>query len=492
MPQPNHSTPPTGNEPPVPLVVDLDKTLIRTDILWESVVQLWCSPVLALRAIVASVLHGKAAFKTAIAEKITIDPATLPYREDVLEFAKSQHAMGRDVILATATHRINAQRIANHVGVICRVFATEGGINLSGIHKRAGLESAYGKQGFDYVGDGRNDLAIFSVAREALLVDPSSSLLRRASAFGNVSRVFSEKRLDVKVVARALRLHQWTKNVLLAVPLLLAHMVLDLSAWISVVIAFCGFSLVASATYLINDLVDLQSDRTHPQKRFRPLASGRLAIPTGLILAIALGLVGFVLAIVFLPSGFVAYLVVYVTLTLSYSLDLKRRLFVDVLALAVLYTLRILAGGAAIGVGVSEWLLMFSLFLFISLAFLKRAIELKGDENNARVFGRGYFPVDLEIIRVIGVSSGLVSVLVLALYINSPAVSQLYRSPQILWLMCPLLIYWIARIWFLARRGIVDHDPVVFALFDSRSYFVGACGVVIVLLAKLGPAGMHW
>ena len=211
-------------------------------------------------------------------------------------------------------------------------------------------------------------------------------------------------------------------------------MVLNLQAWISVVTAFIGFSLVASATYLINDLVDLNSDRIHPQKRFRPLASGRLAVQEGLILAMISGLLGIVLSTVFLPSGFLAYLAAYVALTLSYSFDLKRRLLIDVLALALLYTLRILAGGVAIGVVVSEWLLMFSLFIFLSLAFLKRFIELMGSEGATRISGRGYSRVDLETIRSMGVSSGLMSILVLSLYINSPAVSQLYRFPQMLWL----------------------------------------------------------
>jgi 4-hydroxybenzoate polyprenyltransferase len=268
--------------------------------------------------------------------------------------------------------------------------------------------------------------------------------------------------------------------------------VLNFEAWISTVVAFFAFGFVASATYLVNDLVDLQSDRIHSQKRFRPLASGRLAIPTALVAAPGLGLLGFALAIAFLPPGFVACLVIYVVLTFAYSLDLKRRLLVDVLTLAALYTLRIVAGGAAIGVVVSEWLLGFSLFIFVSLAFLKRAVELKGRDELARDSGRGYSAVDLETMRIVGVSAGLISVLVFSLYITSPAVSQLYRSPQMLWLMCPLLIYWIARIWFLAARGQVHHDPVVFALVDWRSYVVGACALVTVLLAKLGPGAIHW
>jgi 4-hydroxybenzoate polyprenyltransferase len=307
-----------------------------------------------------------------------------------------------------------------------------------------------------------------------------------------VSKVFPDASAGFATMAGALRVHQWAKNALLGVPLLTAHLVFSLQAWGSIAIAFLGFSLIASATYVVNDLVDLNSDRLHADKRFRPLASGRLSIPAGLTAGALLGVAGFMLSLTFLPAEFIAYLVAYVVLTLAYSFDLKRRLFIDALTLASLYTLRILAGGVAIGVVVSEWLLMFSLFMFLSLAFMKRLIELQGRDGSAKLSGRGYSPVDLETIRVIGVSSGLMSVLVLSLYINSPAVTQLYRSPQLLWLICPLLIYWIARIWFLAARGQVHHDPVVFALLDWRSYVVGALAMVFVALAALGPAVIRW
>jgi 4-hydroxybenzoate polyprenyltransferase/phosphoserine phosphatase len=476
----------------VPLCVDLDETLIRTDILWESVVQLWRNPLTACRALLALLRHGKAGFKTVLAEAVTIDPRTLPYHQEVLDFARAQRALGRDVVLATATHRLVAQRIADHLGLFCRVFATDGAVNLSEARKRAALESCYGARGFDYVGDHDKDLAVFRAAREALLVNPSASLLARASAVGNVARVFSDSQPRLPLLARAVRLHQWAKNVLVVVPLLAAHRVLELDAWASVLIAFVAFGLVASATYLMNDLVDLNADRLHAQKRFRPLASGQLAIPWALLLGMGFAACGFGIAAALLPSAFVAYLLVYMLLTLAYSLHLKRRLLVDVLSLSVLYTLRVLAGGAAIGVVVSEWLLMFSLFVFLSLAFVKRVDELQATQGSGKLAGRGYLQADTEVIRTIGVSSGLMAVLILALYIGSTAVAPLYRSPAILWLICPLLAYWIARIWVLAARGHIRHDPVVFLLLDWRSYVTGAIGVGIILLAKLAPPGFHW
>lgn len=470
----------------VPLCVDLDDTLIRTDILWESLLQLWRRPLVAARALAALLLQGKAGFKSVVMAAVAVDPATLPYREEVLRYVRSQREMGRPTVLATASHRIAAQRIADHLGVFSAVLATEGPTNLSGTRKRAALERAYGVAGFDYIGDGHKDLAALAAARSGMLVNPSRSLLRKASAAGNLSRVFDEPRSPAKALLRALRLHQWAKNILLVIPLIAAHRVGDLQACAAVAIGFLAYGLVASASYLVNDLADLQADRQHPQKKFRPLASGALSVPAGLALAPAIALAGFGLSLAFLPGAFVGYLLVYLVLTLAYSFDLKRRLFVDVLALALLYTLRILAGAAAIDVPVSEWLLMFSLFMFMSLAFLKRVIELRSKVDASTVAGRGYSLVDLDTMRVIGVSSGLISVLVLALYINTPATSALYRAPQLLWLICPLLIYWIARIWFLAGRNQVDHDPVVFALVDWRSYVVAAMALVVLVVAAWG------
>jgi 4-hydroxybenzoate polyprenyltransferase/phosphoserine phosphatase len=471
----------------VPLVVDLDCTLVRTDTLWESIIQLWRMPVVATQAVVALLWRGKSAFKCVVAQAVTIDPATLPYRENVLEFVKGQHSLGREVVLATASHRIVAESVAHHLGLFSRVVATEHETNLTGATKGGVLQQLFGKGGFDYVGDHRKDLPVFAAAREAILVEPSKSLLQHASTVAAVSRVLSEERQDAaRVAAKALRIHHWAKNILLAVPLLTAHLVGSVPAWTNISVAFLAFGLAASATYLLNDLADLQSDRLHAQKRFRPLASGQLPIPIGLLLATSLGILAFVISYTLLPAAFRIYLAVYVILTVAYSVDLKHRLFVDVLVLATLYTLRILAGGAAIGVAVSEWLLLFSLFIFVSLAFLKRDVELKGGQNESHIAGRSYSRIDSQAVTTMGISAGLMSVLVFCLYVNSPAVSQLYRSPQVLWLIALLLIYWIARIWFLAARGHIHQDPVVFALSDWRSHVVGAGTLLLLFIAKVG------
>jgi len=473
----------------VPLCVDLDGSLILSDVLWESVVQLWNKPAAVLRAVWA-LRRGKAAMKSVLAEAVEIDPAALPYREDLLSFLRAQHEAGRTLILVTATHRKIAQRVAAYLGIFGGVMATEGEVNLGGERKREALVAAYGNGGFDYVGDHAKDLAIFSAARLSLLADPSDALRRRAAKVSRVDRVFVRARRWSKVVPRALRVHQYAKNALLGVPLVTAHLLLEAGAWLNLILAFACFSMLASATYVVNDLHDLALDRKHAKKRFRPLACGDLSIPAGLGLALVLAGSSFALAFALLPRLFLLFLLVYTALTLAYSFDLKRRLIVDALTLAALYTLRIIAGAAAISVALSEWLLMFSLFFFVSLALLKRAIELEGITDGKRIPGRGYLPSDTDIIRSIGPTSGLLAVLVFALYVNSPAVSRLYATPQVLWLLCPLLIYWITRIWFLANRGQVDHDPVVFALMDTRSYMVAACAGIILFLARFNLTGV--
>jgi 4-hydroxybenzoate polyprenyltransferase/phosphoserine phosphatase len=467
----------------VPLCVDLDGTLILSDVLWESVIQLWNKPATAVRAAWA-LRQGKAVMKSILAKEVPIDPAALPYREDLLAYLRSQHEAGRQVILVTATHRVIAERIARYLGIFNGVMATEGALNLGGERKKEKLVATYGVGGFDYIGDHAKDLTIFSVARLSLLADPSEELRERAVRIGKVDFIFQRKRSWGKVILRTLRVHQYAKNALLGVPLVTAHLVLNAGAWLSLMLSFLCFSMLASATYIVNDLHDLPLDRMHKKKKFRPLACGDLSIPFGIGLVFILACLSFGLTIAFLPRLFLAFLLIYTVLTLAYSFDLKRRLIVDTLTLAMLYTLRIVAGAAAISVILSEWLLMFSLFFFLSLALLKRAIELDGIVDGKRIPGRGYLSSDIDMIRSIGPTSGLLAVLVLALYINSPIVTKLYSTPQLLWLLCPLLIYWITRIWFLANRGQVNHDPIVFALMDIRSYIISLVAGIVLFLAS--------
>lgn len=296
-------------------------------------------------------------------------------------------------------------------------------------------------------------------------------------------------RLDtLRLVVRAARPHQWAKNVLLFVPLVMSHRLADAARLLDVVWAFVAFSLCASGVYVVNDLVDLRADRAHPRKRERPFASGRLGTGTGLVMVVATLGGGFAIAAGLLTSTVVAMLAIYVVLTTAYSIYFKRKLLLDVLVLAALYTHRILTGGVAAGVPVSEWLLAFSMFFFLSLAFAKRYTELSAMPIGAegRIQGRGYWARDLDLVRTIGPATGLIAVLVLALYVNlSPEVRRLYSQPFALYLVCPIVLYWICRVWFLAQRGQLDEDPVVFAVRDRVSLVSGVAAVLLLLLASL-------
>ena len=284
---------------------------------------------------------------------------------------------------------------------------------------------------------------------------------------------------------RTLRLHQWVKNVLVVLPLIMAHRVGDIRDWLNVMLCFLAFCFTASAVYVINDLSDLPADRQHKSKRHRPLAAGGVAIPTAALLVVGLLLLAALIA-AFLPAAFAAMLLLYFVLTTCYSFFFKHKLMVDVICLAGLYTLRIMAGGAAVAVPISPWLLAFSMFFFLSMAFVKCYTELESQTDRptyTRIKGRGYMPIDLELIQSVGPASGYICVLIMCLYINSPDVVKLYPQPQFLWLICPILLYWISRVWFLARRRQMADDPIVFAIKDKNSYMALAIIAVIMALA---------
>ena len=291
----------------------------------------------------------------------------------------------------------------------------------------------------------------------------------------------------MSALIRCLRPHQWAKNLLVALPLVAAHRVRDGEGWLHVLLAFIAFSLGASAMYVLNDLRDRDADRAHPQKSQRPIAAGEVSPGQALGLFAICALTAALIAFLLLPRNFLVCLAAYFIISTAYSLKLKRLLMIDVLTLASLYALRLLAGGAAVDVPLSPWLLAFSMFLFLSIAFAKRYAELRSMTVQGRedVPGRAYLLVDLDLIRTLGPTSGYMAVLVFALYINSPDAQAMYARVNLLWLICPLLLYWITRLWFAAQRGRMHHDPVVFALTDRGSYAVGACVLAVALLASL-------
>ncbi|HNE32692.1 MAG TPA: UbiA family prenyltransferase [Nitrospira sp.] len=469
-----------------PLCVDLDGTLIKTDLLWESLLALLKQNPLSIFLLPVWLLRGRAYLKHQIAQRVTLDASTLPYDQELVEFLSKERLAGRELILATASHVSFAQVVATHLGLFDgRVFGSDSSVNLKGARKVALLVERYGTRRFAYAGNSTADFPVWAEASEAIVVNASAGVASRARTLTTVSRVFRAPVNLVKQVAKALRVHQWSKNVLVFVPGVASHQLANGWLLLQASLAFLSFSLCASAVYIVNDCLDLESDRRHPRKRNRPFASGNLSIPFGLALA-AVCLIGGVLLALALPSVFLLVLGGYLALTTGYSFYLKQFVLVDVIVLAQLYTVRVYGGGAATGVPPSHWLLTFSLFLFLSLALVKRFTELRlmSQVEGKGLHGRGYWVTDLEHISSIGTASGLLAVLVLALYISSKEVLLLYSHAEVLWLVCPVMLYWISRVWMLAYRNRMDDDPVVFAVKDPKSYAMAGIIAAILFFAK--------
>ncbi len=468
----------------VPLVVDLDGTLVRTDTLHESLLVLLKRNPLLLVLAALWLLKGKAAFKAEVGRRVQLDAARLPYSEPLRAFLTEEKARGRRLVLATAADRSIAEAVATHLGLFSEVYASDGQVNLSGARKLARLKQAHPE--FDYAGDGEVDLALWREARRAVVVHGSNGLERKVRALGRGEvRVFEAPRTGPRTWVKALRVHQWAKNILVFVPALAAHKGLDFSLLTQAALGFVAFSLCASSVYVLNDLLDLDSDRQHPTKRQRPFASGDLPVRAGAVLAPVLLVAGFAVALLLLPLPFTGLLATYYAVTLAYSLHLKQVMVLDVLLLAGLYTVRIFGGSLATGVPTSSWLFTFSMFLFLSLALVKRLSEVRRLRlSNAEATpGRGYLSSDYEQLSSLGVAAGYISVLVLAFYITSKEVTVLYASPERLWLLCPVMLYWVSRVWLLAHRGLVNEDPLVFALRDKVSYAVGGVAALVLLAA---------
>jgi len=471
----------------VPLCVDLDGTLIRTDMLHENVLGLAKVSPVSLLSLVGWLARGKAHLKHQVAERVTVDPAGLPYNEQVLDLIREARAAGRPVVLATASPLSVAQAIADHLGLFDDVIATDPTTNLAAGNKAEALVARYGRQGFDYAGNHRHDLPIFAVSRNAHLVSSSGGLRRSAQRHNDNVAHIDVAGGGLKSWIKALRLHQWLKNALIFVPLLAAKAEGDHGLLLAACLAFLAFGLFASSVYVLNDLLDLQADRQHRTKRRRPFASGAIPVAYGVVAAPLLMAASVGLAIGFLPGIFLEVLLVYGAITTAYSFYLKRQVVVDVLLLATLYTIRILAGAAATHIKPSFWLLAFSMFIFLCLAMAKRYSELRqAMDKQGTLAGRGYMPSDLPVVLAMGSGSGLVAVLILALYTQSEIVPAHYPAPEWLWMVPPVMLYWVVRLWMKANRGEVDDDPVVFAARDWQSLVVAAMMGCLFAFASIG------
>jgi 4-hydroxybenzoate polyprenyltransferase/phosphoserine phosphatase len=470
--------------PRAPLCVDLDGTLIRSDLLLETLLLLIKRNPLYLFMLPLWLLRGKAVLKAQIASRVRLNAAALPYNKEFVQWLRSQRAAQRSLWLCTAASEPLARAVADHLGLFDGVLASDRTVNLAGTVKADRLAEQFGEGGFDYCGNERKDMAVWRRAAGAIVVNGGSRLEAEASRSVRVVQTFPANARPLESMIRALRPHQWAKNLLILVPLLAAHGAADPDSIAAAALAFVGFSLCASSVYLLNDLLDLEADRAHPRKSKRPFASGALPLLAGLVLAPLL-LVAAVIIAAFLPPKFWLVLATYYAFTCAYSFVLKGLVLIDALALAGLYTLRIIAGAAAVSVPLSFWLLLFSVFLFLSLAFVKRFAELESLRRQQRLsaVGRGYHVEDLPLLQSLGTASGYLSVLVLALYINSPQIEVLYSRPKVIWMLCVLMLYWISRIWMVAQRGRMHDDPVVFALKDKQSVGIGVLAAVVVALA---------
>lgn len=465
------------------LVVDLDGTLLRSDMLhesfWSALGRDWRSP---LRAGVA-LTRGRAAMKRYLSQTADVDVATLPYDAEVVAYVRARRAEGVRTALVTATDHALAERIGAHLDLFDEVYGSDGSTNLKGPNKARFLKETFGSKRFAYMGDSAADLPVWQAADLAIGVNLPAALRARVEKLETPVEVLSSVEQGLKPYLKALRPHQWLKNVLVFLPMLTAHQLSGATLMASF-LAFIAFSLIASSVYVLNDLLDLRVDRLHPRKCKRPFAAGALPIAHGTAMAGGLLLVGAVLSVA-LGWAFALTMLAYYLATLAYSITLKRRAIVDICVLAGLYTMRIIAGGMATGIQLSVWLLAFSIFFFFSMAAIKRQAELvdMAERGKLDVSGRGYTVKDLEVVSMMALGAGYVSILVMALYVNSPVVVELYSTPALLWGICFILLYWISRIVMITHRGHMHDDPVLFAAKDRNSQI---CALMIFACAVTG------
>ncbi len=464
------------------LVVDLDGTLLRSDILFETFWSALGKNWQTLFKSASALSHSKARLKHALAEAGPVDVETLPYDPEVIAYVEDWRRKGGQTALVTASDETIAKDIFDHLGIFDEVYGSDGVRNLKGPAKATFLKNHY-EDGFAYMGDAQADIPVWSQANRAITVNAPTKLRSTVDDLSPEVDHLSTQVTSLKPYIKAIRPHQWLKNILVFLPMLAAHQYDWGTFWASL-LAFISFSMVASSAYVMNDLLDLAADRAHPRKCKRPFASGAIPIAHGTWMAFGMLATGAIIA-ASVNWAFLGAMTFYYVATTAYSLNIKRRIVIDIITLAGLYTTRIIAGGYATQIPLSVWLLAFSVFFFLSLASVKRQAELidTAKRGAMEATGRGYQVDDLPLISQVAISSGYVSVLVMALYINSPNVMELYRSPTALWVVCLILLYWLTRVTMITHRGHMHDDPVVFAAKDRTSQL---CFLAILFCAVWG------
>ena len=469
------------------IVVDLDGTLTLTDTLHESILGLVRKKPHFLFLLPFWLLKGIAFLKLKVSENYVLNVTTLPYNLPLINWLKKLKACGKKIVLCTAANKLIALAVSKHLNLFDDVISSDGNTNLKGINKRKILEKKFGYKGFDYAGNNETDLEVWSSACNAIVVNANTTLQKKASKVAIVSDTFTSQGIKFLDWISALRVYQWIKNLLLFVPVLAAHQLDNVQSLKILMLAFLSFSLCASSVYITNDLLDMGSDRKHPRKRHRPFASAKLSIKAGLvIIPLLIGLS--ILLGQMVGSKFLSILIIYLILTVTYSLVLKRFVLVDCIILATFYTIRIIAGAVALSTPLSFWLLAFSVFIFFSLALLKRYVELmvRAQARKNTVNERGYEVSDASLLQILGVSSGFISTLVVALYVQSKEVMVLYANPKMIWFMIPIILFWVSWVWLKAAREEMYDDPIIFAMKDKTSLIVLGLTVFIIFFATTG------
>jgi 4-hydroxybenzoate polyprenyltransferase len=473
-----------------PLCIDLDGTLVKTDTLLETALAYlrthpWRSLLFPLW-----LLRGRAYLKSRVAEGVKLDCACLPYSEDLLNYLREARAAGRRLVLISACDRAVGTQIAEHLGLFNEVITSDGKTNMKGPVKAQLLNARFGPQGFDYAGNESADFPVWESARERLVANASSQVKKRLKRQSGAVREFAPQRNQLSALLQALRCYQWTKNVLVFLPLLAAHAYFNWNAVASTALLFIAWCFVASGIYVSNDLLDLEADRRHPTKRKRPFACGDLPLSLGILVAPTLLLTGLAIAAL-ISMSCLAALAGYMAIAFAYSLHLKKRPLVDVFCLALLFTIRVVGGGAASGYPVSMWLLAFASFLFLGLAFLKRCSELVRIQALGRrhLGSRGYGVVDLAVLQMFGVASAFMAIMVLAFYLNSAVAEAQYQMPAALWAVGPCLLLWLCRLWLATARGEMHDDPIVYSTRDWVSWLMGGCVMAAFIIATTGKLG---
>ncbi|GAB1370577.1 UbiA family prenyltransferase [Candidatus Kapaibacterium sp.] len=473
----------TINDSSIPLCVDLDGTLTKSDLLFESIIYLLKKNLFFIFIIPFWLFKGKYFTKFKLLEYVIINVKSLPFNQEILNYIMLEKSKGRKIVLVTATAKPLADLVAEYLKIFDDVISSCSNINLLGIEKAEMLNKIFGAKQFDYIGDSVKDVPVWFSARKSYLVDINNKLFSKLKSQVTFDKVFNSEQNSWSVFISQIRIHQWTKNLIIFIPMILAH-TLELDGIYQTIFGFFALCMVASTIYLINDLADIESDRNHSSKKNRPIASGKLKISSAFKLIPILIVFGFGLAFFTSSIDFMFLLGIYFLTSLAYSFYLKKLYLIDIIILSFLYTLRLLAGGVISETTISPWLFSFSLFIFLSLGALKRYTELKGLDpkkiNKTR--GRDYFIEDIPLILTLGISSGIMSTLILALYINNPAVVELYIKPELLFLIIPVLFHWILRLWFIAHRGNMNDDPIIFAIKDKSSYI----SLLIIIVIGIG------